>query len=57
MAAILVSGTVLNQDSDNPMSGEIVERSGHDLSVAWSNGLVCWEDAGDVILTGNVKFE
>lgn len=51
-----VAGTVLNQDSDNPMSGEIVGWDKGRLRIHWASGLECNECPIDVILTGDVQF-
>jgi len=53
----VISGTVLNQDSDYPMSGEIVGWRGDYLHIRWFDGKDCDEWPSDVTLTGDVKFE
>ena len=57
MKMIVVAGTVLNQDTGNPMSGRIIESGNSSVLVSWCNGLVNWEYRGDVTLTGDVEFE
>lgn len=56
MKLLVVSGTVLNQDSNHPMSGEIVGRNDDLICVLWCDGRVCNEYPKDITLTGNVEF-
>ena len=52
---VLGNGTiVLNQDFDNPMSGEIIDSAGNDYLVRWSNGLESWEEPADLTLTAKI---
>lgn len=57
MKIVLVGGTVLNQDINRPLSGEIIGREGDLICVQWCDGVVCNEWPADVTLTGNVRFE
>ncbi len=52
----VMSGTVLNQDSNHPMSGKIVGWRGGYLVIKWCNGLESDEWPSDVTLTGDVEF-
>ena len=56
LALVAARGTVLNQDSVEPMSGQIVGHTPDFLTVRWCDGVESQEYRSDVLLTGDVRF-